>query len=233
MVEEVLLNGYKIYPFDSKDHFLDHLENGNFGNILVALNAEKLVKEDRELKVLVNNNIGYPDGIGAVWALKRKGHNSEKIPGAEFWLDIIQRHYNDKTFYLVGGKPEVIEQTVDRLKEEYRGIDIVGYCNGYMDSQEQEKLIEDINTKEPDIVFVAMGSPKQEFVMEKMKRKHPALYMGLGGSFDIYSGRKERAPKILRKMGLEWSYRLFKEPRRIFRQTSLITFFYKLVTNKL
>ena len=188
-MELVKLNNYKVHPFESKEHFLSFLDkNHNIRNILIALNAEKLVKEDDSLRNLVNNNIGYPDGIGAVWALKRKGHNSEKIPGAEFWLDIIQRYYNNKSFYLVGGKPEVIERTVDRLKEEFLGIDIVGYRDGYMDDQEQEELIADINTKEPDIVFVAMGSPKQEFVMEKMYQKHPALYMGLGGSFDIYSG---------------------------------------------
>src|SRR5699024_5834276 len=98
-----------------------------------------------------------------------------------------------------------------------------------IDESEYPALFEDIAQKKPDVVFVAMGSPQQEYVMQKMYARHKALYMGLGGSFDIYSGEKKRAPKVMRKMGLEWSYRLFKEPRRIFRQSKLLTFLYKLI----
>lgn len=227
------MNGYKIYPFKNREDFLDQLQENLWGNILVALNAEKLVKEDQELRTLINNNIGYPDGIGVVMALKQKGYDAIKIPGAEFWLDIIERFYQEKSFYLVGSKQHVIEKTVARLRKEYPGINIISYRNGYIEEEEYSTLFEDIKKKAPDVVFVAMGSPKQEFVMQKMYDHHKALYMGLGGSFDIYSGEKQRAPIFFRKLGLEWSYRLFNEPSRIFRQTSLITFAYKLITNKL
>lgn len=227
------LNGYNIYPFKSKDAFLNYLVYNGFQNLLIALNAEKLVKEDQKLRVLINQNIGYPDGIGPVMALKKKGYEAEKIPGAEFWLDIVEQFYPQKAFYLVGAKQYVIEDTVSKLKKDFPGICIVGYRNGYMDNDEEDELIEDIAEKGPDVVYVAMGSPKQEFLMQRMQQKHKALYVGLGGSFDIYSGEKARAPILLRKMGLEWSYRLFKEPKRIFRQTSLLTFAYMLITNKL
>lgn len=233
MSDAVYLNDYKTHPFTSRKDFLDFLEDGNFHNILIALNAEKLMADDETLRRLVNQHVGYPDGIGTVLALKRKGYASEKIPGAEFWLDIIERHHEEKTFYLVGGKAEVIEQTVGRLKEEYQNIDIVGHRDGYMDDQEEEELVEDIKVKNPDIVFVAMGSPKQEFLMEKMYQVHPALYMGLGGSFDIYCGLKERAPKVFREIGLEWFYRLIKEPSRISRQIVYLPFLVKVITNRI
>ncbi|TYP95621.1 UDP-N-acetyl-D-mannosaminouronate:lipid I N-acetyl-D-mannosaminouronosyltransferase [Fodinibius salinus] len=233
MSDVVYLNEYKTHPFTSRKDFLNYLGDGNFNNILIALNAEKLMKDDDTLRRLVNQHVGYPDGIGTVMALKRKGYTADKIPGAEFWLDIIDRHYMDKTFYMVGGKSEVIEQTVGRLKEEYQGIDIVGYRDGYMDDQEEEGLVEEIKIKEPDIVFVAMGSPKQEFLMEKMFEEHPALYMGLGGSFDIYCGLKERAPKVFRKIGLEWFYRLITEPSRIRRQIVYLPFLAKVITNRI
>lgn len=233
MSDAVYLNDYKTHPFKSRNDFLNYLGDGNFHNILIALNAEKLMKDHDTLQKLVNQHVGYPDGVGTVMALKRKGYNSEKIPGAEFWLDIIKRYYEDKTFYMVGGKREVIEQTVGRLKEEYQGIDIVGHRDGYMNDQEEEKLIKDIEDKEPDIVFVAMGSPKQEFLMEKMFEAHPALYMGLGGSFDIYCGLKERAPKVFRKVGLEWFYRLITEPSRFRRQIVYFPFLVKVITNRI
>lgn len=231
-IKPTVLNGYKVFPFKNREAFLDQLDENLWDNILIAVNAEKLVKEDEGLREIVNQNVGYPDGVGAVMALKQKDYDAVKIPGAEFWLDIVKRFYQEKTFYLIGAKQHVIEKTVTRLEDQFPGINIVNYRNGYIDDSEYVDVIYDVVEKAPDIVFVAMGSPKQEFVMRDLYEEHKALYMGLGGSFDIYSGEKERAPKIFRKMGLEWSYRLFKEPRRIFRQTSLITFFYKLVTNK-
>jgi|AntRauTorcE11897_2_1112592.scaffolds.fasta_scaffold00775_7 UDP-N-acetyl-D-mannosaminouronate:lipid I N-acetyl-D-mannosaminouronosyltransferase len=233
MPESIVLNGYEIFPFKDNNHFLNFLDDGHWNNILVALNAEKLMKIDAELKDLVNNHIGYPDGIGAVLALKRKGISSGRIPGAEFWLDIIDRHYKDKTFYLVGGKKEVIDMTVAKLKKNYPGINIVNYRDGYMDEAEYNELLEDIVIKKPDIVFVAMGSPRQEYIMEEMYSKHEALYMGLGGSFDIYCDLKERAPDFFRKNGLEWLYRLFKEPSRLSRQIVYVPFLYKVLRNKL
>ncbi|WP_139240402.1 WecB/TagA/CpsF family glycosyltransferase [Aliifodinibius roseus] len=232
-MEATSLNNYKIYPFKDRDHFLNYLSEGNSKNILIALNAEKLVKKDQRLRNLVNQHIGYPDGIGPVLALKRKNYNTKKIPGSEFWLNIVERFYKDETFYLVGGKEHVITKTVSQLKEEFEGINIVGYRNGYMNSDDKRKLFKDIYTKKPDIVFVAMGSPRQEYLMQKMYERHKALYMGLGGSFDIYTNEKDRAPETLRKAGLEWSYRLYKEPKRVFRQTSLLRFAYKFITNKL
>lgn len=233
MFEPINVNGYQILPFKSRSGFLDHLKSGNWNNILVALNAEKIIKQDDKLRELVNRNIGYPDGIGAVYALKKKGVESEKIPGSELWLDIVEEFYQEKTFYLVGSKEEVIEQTVAKLKIEYPGKEITGYRDGYFDDSEYTELLSEIKDKKPDIVFVAMGSPKQEYVMQEMKENHEALYMGLGGSFDVYTGHVKRAPKFWIDLHLEWAYRLIKQPSRMFRQVHLVKFLYMLLLNKM
>ena len=119
----------------------------------------------------------------------------------------------------------MIEGTVNKLKNEFDVIQIVYYRNGYIQSEEEwEALIEDVVKKKPDVVFVAMGSPKQELLMEEMLERHVAIYQGLGGSFDVYTGNVKRAPKWWVDHGLEWAYRLVKQPSRIKRQVYLVKF---------
>lgn len=233
MNESIDVNGYNIYPFQNKKGFLAHLKSGHWNNILIAINAEKIMLPDDKLKELVNENIGYPDGVGAVLALKKRGEQAGKIAGAEFWLDIVREFYTSKSFYFVGGKKEVINETVEKLEKQFKGINILGYRDGYFNDSQYDEILADIQLKKPDIVFVAMGSPKQEYIMEEMKEKHPALYMGLGGSFDVYTGSVKRAPKAWINLNLEWAYRLVKQPKRIFRQVALFKFVNLLLTNRI
>ena len=202
---------------------------------MVAINAEKILHATDELKAIYNRNLGYSDGAGAVLALKKKGHqNACKIAGCELWLKIIERYSREKSFYLVGGKPEVIEETIQKLKKDFPRINIVGYRDGYLKGNDDEVLIEDIAAKKPDVVFVAMGSPKQELLMERMQRVHPnAIYQGLGGSFDVYTGRVERAPEWWIRHNLEFAYRLIKQPSRIKRQIHLVRFLFRVLTNRI
>jgi UDP-N-acetyl-D-mannosaminouronate:lipid I N-acetyl-D-mannosaminouronosyltransferase len=133
----------------------------------------------------------------------------------------------------VGGKQQVIEETVEKLKKEFRGINILNYRNGYIKNKQQVKeLIYDIKTLKPDVVFVAMGSPKQELLMEEIQKFHKATYQGLGGSFDVYTGHVERAPQWWIKSNLEWAYRLIKQPSRIRRQIYLFKFYLNLQLNR-
>ena len=169
--------------------------------------------------MMIKENIGYADGLAAVVALKKKGVNDViRIPGCELWLKIIEKKYRNSTFYLVGGDDVVINKTVTLLKEEYKGIEIVGFRNGYIQSDEERcTLLDDVVAKKPDVVFVAMGSPKQEMLMKEMLQRHKAIYQGLGGSFDVYTGKIERAPLWLRKLNLEGPHRVFKDPKKIRR----------------
>lgn len=225
-IEQVTLrNGVKIYPFSSNEELIDFVSNEK--KILVAVNAEKILHATEQTKSIINNNIGYSDGIGAVMALQKHGFpDAKKLPGCELWLKIVEALSKEgKTFYLVGGKQEVIENTIQQLRKEFSGIQIVGYRNGYIQSEEEKyHLIGDVVAKKPDVVFVAMGSPKQELLMEEMLRQHKAIYQGLGGSFDVYTGNVKRAPQWWVSHNLEFAYRLLKQPTRIKRQIHLVKF---------
>lgn len=234
MDQDVYLNGIKVQPFTSSDDLLNYVEDKP--GILVAINAEKILHATQLMRNIINRNIGYADGIGAVMALKKKGYKDVvKIPGCELWLKIIASLYlKGKTFYLVGGKQEVIEATVSKLQKEFPGIQIVNYRNGYLKTKEDRKnLLHDIEIKKPDVVFVAMGSPKQELLMEAMFERHTAIYQGLGGSFDVYTGAVKRAPAWWINHGLEWAYRLIKQPSRIKRQIHLVYFLWLLKIGKI
>ena len=214
----IQLNGIKVHPFPSDSSLLEYVEEHK--GILVAINAEKILHANEQIQDIVNRNIGYC---------------AAKTAGCELWLKIIAALYQkEKTFYLVGSKQPVIEKTISRLKEDFPGIQITGYRNGYIQTEtEQEELIEDIKTKQPDVIFVAMGSPKQELLMEKMYQAHPAIYQGLGGSFDVYTGNVKRAPEWWIKHNLEFAYRLLKQPSRIKRQIHLIKFLILVKTGKI
>lgn len=232
--KRVELNGVKVHPFKSFDELLNYV-TGRKG-ILVAINAEKILHATEQTRSIINRNIGYCDGIGAVMALNKRGYKDVvKIPGCELWLKIISALYKEgKSFYLVGGKPAVIEATVAKLKEEFVGINISNYRDGYIKSDEEKQLlIEDIASRKPDVVFVAMGSPKQELLMEEMSQKHQAIYQGLGGSFDVYTGTVDRAPEWWVKHNLEWAYRLIKQPSRIKRQIHLVRFLFLVKFGKI
>lgn len=128
----------------------------------------------------------------------------------------------------------MIDETVAKLRKEYPGIRIVGFRNGYLKTPEESAaLIDDIAAKRPDCVFVAMGSPKQELLMEEMLRRHPAVYQGLGGSFDVYTGHVKRAPRWWIDHNLEFLYRLIHQPSRIKRQIHLLRYAYWLAFRKL
>lgn len=221
----VIVNGVKVNPFTSFDALLSHVLERK--GILVAINAEKILHATEQTRGIINRNIGYCDGIGAVMALRKRGYKDVvKLPGCELWLKIIEALFRrDKKFYLVGSKREVIEATVEKLKKEYPGISIAGFRNGYIKTPEEKKaLIDDIREKKPDVVFVAMGSPKQELLMEEIFEAHSAIYQGLGGSFDVYTGNVKRAPKWWVDHDLEFAYRLIRQPSRIKRQIHLVKF---------
>lgn len=233
MTEVKVVNGFKIYPFQSKKDFITYLRQEDPRKILIALNAEKLIKTEGELKKIINENIGFADGAGAVMALKKQGSDAQKIAGAKFWLNIIEEFRKEKSFYLIGARPEIITETVQKLKNEFDGIRIAGYHHGFFDEDGFHTILQDIEKRQPDVIFVAMGSPRQEFLMNRMKQRYPALYMGLGGSFDVYTGRIQRAPQFWIEHNLEWAYRLARQPQRVFRQTALVKFMYLLMRGKL
>ncbi len=193
-MEKSCLRGVDVYPFRSADEIIDFADRRK--GILVAINAEKVMFATDDTRRIINNNIGYCDGSGPVLALRQKGFKDVcKVAGCDLWLNIVDRFHSVKSFYIVGASEDVNACVVEKLRTEYPGIRIAGRRNGFFsDDKEREALISDIAETKPDVVFVAMGSPRQELFMAEMQMKHPdAIYQGLGGSFDVYVGRHKRA----------------------------------------
>jgi UDP-N-acetyl-D-mannosaminouronate:lipid I N-acetyl-D-mannosaminouronosyltransferase len=214
----------------SREAVLIDLLDGNPG-ILVAINAEKIAHADPAIVDLTARHLGYPDGIGTVLALRRRGIQATRMPGADLWLAIIDRYAAQRSFLLVGGTEEVIQAVSKRLAARHPGMRLRSR-NGFLTEADVQELETQIGDRRPDFVFVAMGSPRQEMLMQRLFSIHPAVYMGLGGSFDIYAGTKARAPRWLQRIGLEWAYRFVREPVRLRRLPTYLRFAASLATGR-
>lgn len=202
-------------------------------SFVVAINPEKIMKakEDEDLRALLNSaRLKIPDGVGVLIASKLKGGRiNKRVTGIDLMNNICKRSA-EKGYkvFLLGAKPSVAERAAEILKEKYKGLNIVGVRDGYFESEDE--VIEYIKSKSPDVLFVAMGSPKQEmFIKRNMERLNVPLLMGVGGSYDVICGNIKRAPKWMLNLGLEWLYRLYKEPWRYKRMMVLPKFLIEVI----
>lgn len=201
---------------------------------IVTANPETFMKseEDAELNKLLNdkNSVLVPDGIGIVKAARSIGYNiEERIAGIDIAIKLLE-YGNElkKDIYLFGSKQEVIDSMKEVLKEKYPNINLVGASNGYV--SDKDKVFDEIVKLNPDIVLVALGIPHQEKLIYKhLEKFKKGIFVGVGGSFDVISGHKKRAPKIFIKLNLEWLYRIACEPKRIKRfYDSNVKFMFKV-----
>lgn len=185
-------------------------------------------------EVLNNASIVLPDGIGVVYASRiLKKPLKEKVAGIEFGTAMIEASAKAGwRLFLLGAKPGVAEQAAEKLRETYPGLIIAGTHDGYF--KEDGPVVEAIRQSKADLVLVCLGAPKQEFWMAKNGPATGAkLLCGLGGSLDIFAGVSQRAPDIWVKLGMEWAYRLVKEPWRIGRQMNLPKFLFAAIGMRL
>ena len=220
---------------DLKKNIEKDIEN-NKKSFIVAINPEKILKarKDEKLKELLNNaTYEIPDGIGVIYASKlRKGNIKTRITGIDS-MEMLCKLSEEKKYkiFMYGAKEETIKKAKENLEIKFPNIQIVGTINGY--EKDNDKIISSINKSKADIVFVALGSPKQEYwITENMYKVSAKIFQGVGGSFDVFSGNIKRAPKWMQKIGLEWLYRLIKEPKRIFRQIKLVKFLWLALIEK-
>jgi N-acetylglucosaminyldiphosphoundecaprenol N-acetyl-beta-D-mannosaminyltransferase len=197
-------------------------------------------KDEEFLNLMNESDINIPDGIGLIYAGKIKKHPlKEKVGGYDLSVNLLKMA-NDKglKLYVVGGKPGVAEAAMENVREKYPGIKIVGTQHGYFKGthlgkkghEEEIAVIEDINKHQPHILFVGFGAKKQELWIENNKDLINAnVIIGNGGTLDGLAGIVKRAPDIFIKLGLEWLYRLMKEPKRIKRQIVLPVFMLKVI----
>ncbi|MGN1330295.1 MAG: WecB/TagA/CpsF family glycosyltransferase [Clostridia bacterium] len=189
---------------------------------IVTANPETLMiaEENKKFKecLLDNETIIVPDGIGVVKGARILGYDvSETITGVELAKEIFDICNNEKkSIYLFGAKKEVINKLKNVINDEYSNIKILGAVDGYV--LDKQKVFENIIEQKPDVVLVALGIPNQELLIyENINNFEHGIFIGVGGSFDVLSGAKKRAPKVFRKFHLEWLYRIMTEPKRLKR----------------
>ena len=220
----------KMYKEDSKKLFSlleDNLKT-NKKTFIVTANPETFSHgKDEEFNKLLLDDITtiIPDGIGLVKAAKMLDINvKERIPGIDISVKLLEfLNKYSKKLYIFGSKQEVIDQMKAIIQTKYPNIDLVGMTNGYV--KDKDLVMKQIKKLNPDVVMVALGVPAQEKLIYKhIMEFDKGIFIGVGGSFDVMAGNVKRAPKFFQEHGLEWFYRLCKQPQRIIRMIDLPLF---------
>lgn len=198
--------------------------------MVVTPNAEilKVYDEDPEAKKSLDRaDYVVPDGIGVILAAKMlKTPLKEKVAGVELGTNLLKKcAATGKRVYFLGAKPGVAAAAKEELLKDYPEIQIVGLHDGYFDAEEEKKIVEEINGLDVDMLFVCLGAPRQEHWMANHKDQlKVGVMLGLGGTLDILAKTLKRAPKWMIALGIEWLYRVVKEPWRIKRIAQLPLF---------
>jgi N-acetylglucosaminyldiphosphoundecaprenol N-acetyl-beta-D-mannosaminyltransferase len=214
------------------------IEEGSRGNYILAINPEKvmvLLKDDALRQTFADAALLIPDGIGVVWAIRKlRGLPAVRVPGSELMpklCDLATR--KGYGVFLYGSKEEVNRGSAEILAEKHPGLKITGRANGYLRAEEMPGLVQRINASGADILFVALGSPKQEqWILRWLPELEVKVSQGIGGTLDTVVGSVKRAPPFFCRLGLEWFYRLITDPRRARRQAVLPVFAWKVLLEK-
>ncbi len=196
---------------------------------IITFNSEMgfTLKRDMRFQQAVDKaNVFIPDSVGIVLACRLlSGKNLERYPGIEL-VDDLLRLASGREVFILGAKPDVIEDAYHKIAQRYPNINLVGYHHGYFGEGEEPEVVSVIRRASPEILLVGMGSPRQEIFISKYFETLSSVKVaiGVGGTFDVLSGRQARAPEVWRKLNLEWLYRTIKQPSRIKRWVKLIGF---------
>lgn len=223
---------------EDKESLMDYIEGLDKVNIISG-NPEVLFNGLKNSVLQKSFNDEYsliiPDGIGTVIASKLlRKPVKEKIAGIDVVKEvIIKADKEGKSVYFIGATEDVVLKCVKNVKQDYPNLKIAGYHNGFFDLNNCEEIVKNIHESRPWAILVAMGSPRQEVFIEKIKDVTDIkIYMGVGGVFDIFAGNLKRAPKWMISLGIEWLYRVIKEPFRIKRLTSIPKFLLMVLKNR-
>ncbi|MBQ3320817.1 WecB/TagA/CpsF family glycosyltransferase [Candidatus Saccharibacteria bacterium] len=210
--------------------------NGNEKMVITSINPEIIIKglENRKTKEILNSAThNLPDGIGVVLASRLlKGCIKERIAGIDCAEALCEAARNQKfKVFLYGAKKGVAKKAKEKLEEKYPGLRIVGTIDGY--EKDKDKIVRIINESQANIVLVALGGGKQErWIHDNYKKVNAQVFQSVGGSFDVFSGDSKRAPKLMQKFGVEWLFRLIKEPSRFKRQAKIPKFVFLVLKER-
>lgn len=199
------------------------------GTHVVTLNAEMAIQaqKDPQLAAVVRNaEVVVPDGAGVVLYARSQGKKVDRCPGIELAESLIRAAAQQNwRIFLIGGGEGIAHSVAESWQTQFPGLAIAAVHSGYFDRAQEEIILSQLQTIQPDLILVGLGVPRQEFWIQSQRSLCPhATWIGVGGSFDIWSGTKTRAPKWLRENHLEWVYRLYQEPWRWRRMLALPNF---------
>lgn len=224
---------------DALEWIAKRIQHGNTTHI-ITMNAEIVfqAQENPALRSIINRaELITPDGIGTVWGARFLGYSvPERVTGIDLMLRLcVQASMEGWKIYLLGAAPGVAEIAAQKLINRFPGLQVCGCQDGYFTADRLPQMVSDINEASPQLLFVALGAPKQEFWINEHRSEFHSIpvYMGVGGSLDVIAGNKKRAPTIFIRLNLEWLYRLLSEPSRIKRQLSLPRFVWRVVKQRL
>ncbi|MEI7473945.1 MAG: WecB/TagA/CpsF family glycosyltransferase [bacterium] len=232
--ERALILGYPVDLVNMEQalNIVENWKNTSSGGQVVTINPEMIMFGEQNLElsdILKSADLIIPDGAGIITSLKKLNiHNIKRLPGIELSEEIIktgaEKGYK---FAFLGAGPKVAEDASICLCQKYSGLNFVYIRDGYFTDNDEQSIIDEIKQAAPDVLFVALGVPKQELFIKKYRNELKSVIMiGVGGSFDVWSGRINRAPLIYRKLGLEWFYRLICQPSRFSRMFPTIPLFF-------
>lgn len=236
MIVKLLGFGIDTFDFETAVNYAKDLLESKKGGQIVTINPEMIefgLKNADFAEILNNADIVIPDGVGVQIGLKIKGFNVGRIAGIEYSYRLIQECAKSGfPIALIGAKPHILEKACEKLKSDIENLNIVYAQDGYFD--DQELVLNELTQSAPKFILVALGSPRQEeFIKEARKLLPEALMIGVGGSFDVWSGEVQRAPVVYQKLGLEWLYRTAKEPWRLKRIfPTLPRFLFRVILSK-
>ncbi len=238
MLDHAKVQGFSVdlLNYDEVENIAFENLNNNKNTHIVTINPEIIqsAKKNKELAKIINEaEIVTPDGIGIVLALKLKGIIQTRVTGVDLSLRFLKKcAQNSIKAGIVGASKEVVELAVKNIKKDYPNIDIAYYHHGYFENEDE--IINDVIQSGAKLLLCAMGSPKQEYFISKLKQKAKGLIMiGVGGTVDVLSGNVKQAPSIYKKLGIEWLYRTIKQPKRLKRIfPALPIFFFQSIIDR-
>ena len=238
MIEPIKILGVPVHPMTMQEAVtaLEERMQADMQTFVVTANAEIIMmcQEDAGYNQIISHEaeLVLPDGAGAVWAGRHLGYNvPERVAGFDLYNKLLalsaKKGYKA---YFFGGSPGIAEAAKAKSEELYPGVQIVGCHNGYFTDADVTAIIDAINKSGAEMLFVALGAPKQEkWILEHRNELKPRILMGIGGSFDVLAGKMERAPKWMQDASLEWAFRLYKQPSRFMRMMALPKFALKVI----
>jgi N-acetylglucosaminyldiphosphoundecaprenol N-acetyl-beta-D-mannosaminyltransferase len=235
---EILGIAVDVLSFESALSLITGFLGQNEPKIVVTADAAGIMiaqSNDEYRSVLQTADLVTPDSVGVLWAGKRFGANlTERVSGVEL-VDAVCKMsaYKGYRIFFLGSSPGIAEIAAEKMRLKHLGCNIVGTRHGFFPASDDQIVAQEIANTKPDVLFVAMGIPRQEIFISKTKDIIGAkVSMGVGGSLDVFSGAVKRAPKLFQKLNLEWLWRTLANPKKISKAKNLPVFFWRVLRSK-